>query len=250
MAVVRLKDAFVSYYVRAKGGAGGGGRSAVGAQILKRSRYYELSALRGINLELCDGDRVGLVGTNGSGKSTLLKVCAGALLPRSGIVHIEGRISPQFGLGSGMRPALTGRQNAELKCLYLGVSQTEIHRSVEEIKLLSGLGDYFELPIQTYSAGMKSRLVMSLLKLVRGDVLLMDEWINAADPSLNTTVGNLQEELIRRSKILLLASHSKRVLEEWVDKIVWLDRGEVKAIGRVEEVYPDYQKWIKSKASR
>src|SRR5690606_7442962 len=97
-------------------------------------------------------------------------------------------------------------------------------------------GGYFELPIETYSAGMRSRLVMSLLRLIRGEILIMDEWINAVDPTLNATVGGLQADLINNSKILLLASHSRRVLEEWVDKIVWLHRGEVREFGDIKNV--------------
>jgi ABC-2 type transport system ATP-binding protein/lipopolysaccharide transport system ATP-binding protein len=127
----------------------------------------------------------------------------------------------------------------------LGLPQRDIPRYVDEVRRLSGLGGYFELPVQSYSSGMKSRLVMSLLRLVRGEILIMDEWINTADASVSDEIGGLQEQLIKRSKILLLASHSRRVLETWVEKLVWLDRGELRAVGGVSEVLDEYDRWRK-----
>lgn len=240
-----MKDVSVSYFLR-KGGDSSKAteRGSVGAQVLIGKRYLEITALRNITLSIREGDRIGLVGTNGSGKSTLLKLCAGALSVQSGTIEVVGKVSPQFSLGSGLKQNLSGRQNTALKCLYMGVPQRDVSRYVEEVKELSGLGGYFELPIQSYSAGMKSRFVMSLLRLVRGEILIMDEWVNAADPSLGAAVGGLQEQLIKRAKILLLASHSRRILEEWVDKLVWLDRGELRAVGSVSDVITEYQEWL------
>lgn len=250
MAIVDIRDASVSYYLR-KGGASLKTleRGAVGAQIMVGRRYIEIAALKNITLSLKDGDRVGLIGINGSGKSTLLKLCAGALAAQSGTVTIKGKVSPQFALGSGMKPVLTGRQNTELKCLYMGVPQSTVDAHVEEVKALSGLGGYFELPLQSYSAGMRSRLVMSLLRLVRGEILIMDEWVNAADPSLNASLGGIQAQLIQKSKVLLLASHSRRVLEEWVEKLVWLENGKVAAFGSLSEVYKEYECWLQRRHS-
>lgn len=220
-------------------------RDAVGAQIVVGQRYLEIAALKNISVSLADGDRVGLVGTNGSGKSTLLKLCAGALAAQSGTVEIDGAVSPQFALAAGLKADLSGRHNAELKCLYLGIPQSGITKHIEDVKALSGLGGYFELPIKSYSAGMKSRLVMSLLRLVHGEILIMDEWINAVDPTLSKAVGGLQTQLIDRCKILLLASHSERVLKEWVSKLIWLDQGEIRGMGPVEETYKEYNLWVR-----
>jgi len=97
---------------------------------------------------------------------------------------------------------------------------------------------------------MRSRLVMSLLRLVRGEILIMDEWINAVDPSLHATVGGLQKQLIDRAKILILASHSRRVLEEWVDRLVWLDCGKIRADGAIGEVYEEYQRWLDERGGK
>lgn len=251
MASIEIKDVSVSYFLRRRGGKAEKqlSRGAVGGRIVVGEHYLEINALRNISLSLKTGDRVGLVGINGSGKSTLLKLCSGALAVQSGSLEIDGRVSPQFALGSGIKPNLTGRRNAELKCLYMGISQRTIQARVEEVKRLSDLGGYFELPVHTYSAGMKSRLVMSLMSLVQADILIMDEWINAADASVNAVVNDLQSRLIESASILVMASHSQRVLRDWTDSLLWLDQGEVKGFGKFKEVFREYRHWTESRKS-
>lgn len=243
MAKIDLRNVSVSYFMRKSAAtAKKFERDAVGAQIVVGQRYIEIAALQDVSLELKDGDRVGLVGANGSGKSTLLKLCAGGLAAQSGEVDIEGMVSPQFALSTGLRPELSGRQNTELKCLYMGVPQLQVASHIDDVRRISGLGGYFDLPIKSYSAGMKSRLVMSLLRLVHGEILIMDEWINTVDSSLSKTIGSLQSQLIARSKILMLASHSERVLREWVKTLIWIDQGRIREIGAVNDVIRAYNK--------
>lgn len=241
LAKIELTDVSVSYFLK-KGGNSKVAleKGAVGAQILIGKRYLEVAALTDISLKINQGERVGLVGVNGSGKTTLLKLCAGALSIQRGKLDIVGKVSPQFSLASGIKSTLTGRQNTRLKCLYMGVPQSKIDGYIEEVKQLSGLGGYFELPIQSYSAGMKSRFVMSLLPLVRGEILIMDEWINTTD----TAVDSIQQRLVSKAKILLLASHSRAVLDTWCDRLIWLDRGKLRAVGPVDEVYSQYQEYV------
>jgi ABC-type polysaccharide/polyol phosphate transport system ATPase subunit len=249
VASIEITKVNVNYYLRKLGNADAKKlvRGAVGARIVVGKRFIEINALRDVSLSLKNGDRIGLVGINGSGKSTLLKLCSGALSVQSGTIDISGRISPQFALGSGIKPNLTGRRNAELKCLYMGIPHRSISERVAEVKELSDLGGYFELPVHTYSAGMKSRLVMSLMNLVRADILIMDEWISAADASVNKTINELQSRLIKSASILVLASHSQRVLEDWTDSLLWLDQGEVKAQGPIGEVYKEYKSWTEKR---
>jgi ABC-type polysaccharide/polyol phosphate transport system ATPase subunit len=240
---IEIKDASVSYFLRHKGERNQSlERGAVGGQIIVRQRYLEIAALKNITLSFKHGDRIGLIGQNGSGKSTLLKLCSGALSVQGGSIAIDGRVSAQFSLGAGIRGALSGRRNAELKCLYMGTPQRSIAERVEDVKQLSGLGGYFELPVSSYSAGMRSRLVMSMIRLVRADILIMDEWIGTADGAVNNAVGRVQRDLIESSSVLVLASHAERVLKDWISTVVWLDGGEVRAVGPTGEVLPEYQK--------
>lgn len=247
-AHIEIENASVSYFLRKSSASEKAvERGKVGAAILARKRYLEITALRDISISLRSGMRVGLIGINGSGKSTLLKACAGALSAQSGKIEIQGRVSPQFALGSGLRPELSGRRNAELKCLYMGIPHRSIAARIEEVKELSGLGGYFELPVHSYSAGMRSRLIMSLMRLMKGDILVMDEWISAADASINKTVSRLQTDLIQSSSILVLASHTERILRDWTETLVWLEQGEIKAVGPVDDVYKEYTDWLKSR---
>lgn len=247
MSSIEIKDASVSYFLRHKGEKNRSlERGAVGGQIIVRQRYLEIAALKNINLSFKHGDRIGLVGLNGSGKSTLLKLCSGALSIHTGSIKIDGRVSAQFSLGAGIRGSLTGRRNAELKCLYMGTPQRSIAERVEDVKALSGLGGYFELPVSSYSAGMRSRLVMSMIRLVRADILIMDEWIGTADGAVNKAIGALQRELIESSSLLVIASHSDNVLKQWVSTVVWLDGGEVRAIGPTEEILAEYKQVVAS----
>jgi ABC-2 type transport system ATP-binding protein/lipopolysaccharide transport system ATP-binding protein len=245
MSGIEIKNASVSYFLRVKGRKKRKlDRAAVGAQIVVRQRYVEIEALKNVSLSMKTGERVGLIGINGSGKSTLLKLCSGALAVHTGSVAIDGKVNAQFSLGAGIKPTLSGRRNVELKCLYMGTPQRSIAERVEQVKELSGLGGYFELPTSSYSAGMRSRLVMSMWQLVRADILIMDEWIGAADRTVNRTADRLQRELIESASLVLLASHSERIMKQWATKLVWLDAGKVVASGDVDEVYPDYVKFV------
>lgn len=250
MASIEIKDASVSYFLRGKTAPGEVNAGSLGAQIIRGARgYLEITALKNITLSIKDGDRVGLIGVNGSGKSTLLKLCAGALSTQRGSIRIEGRLSPQFSLGAGLKSSLSGRRNTELKCLYMGTPQRQIAERVEQIKGISELGGYFELPISTYSAGMRSRLVMSMIRLVKAEILIMDEWIGVADATIGHTASNLQADLIENSSILVMASHSERVLTEWTNRLVWLERGEIREDGPTADVQPRYREWVAEQGS-
>lgn len=246
---IRLKDVHSSYYLRANSPASPtalepDANHHVGAAIARKAGFAEIQALRGISLDIADGARVGLIGINGSGKSTLLKLCAGTLGAQKGTVNVQGSINPQFSISSGMRPQLTGRQNAILKCLYFGLKKADVDQHIHQIRAFSGLGEYFDLPIRVYSAGMRSRLSISILGLLKGDIVVMDEWLSAADASINDLASAAQTRLIESSRILLMASHSEGVLRKWTDSLVWLDRGRIVARGSHDEVLKEYKRWL------
>lgn len=244
MSSIEIRDATVSYLIRQARPTGGSlSRAFVGGKISQTRRYVEITALEGVSLTFRDGDRVGFIGANGSGKTTLLKLCAGALAVKAGHVKVTGKVTPQFSMMSGIRSELSGRLNAELKSLYLNVPQRQIPEKIEQIRELSGLGGYFELPVSSYSAGMRSRLVIAMMTLVRAEILVMDEWIGAADATLIGKTSTLQSELIERTSIMLMASHSQAILKEWANELVWLDQGRIVQSGPVHEVLARYNEW-------
>src|SRR5690606_5073699 len=152
----------------------------------------EVQALSDVSLDLKEGDRLGLVGRNGAGKSTLLKVLAGLVHPQRGGVRVEGRVAPLLTRGLGIHPELSGANNIELPMRLLGATEAEIKRAKRDVPEWSGLGEFIHLPVRTYSAGMRARLLFAICTAVRGEILIMDEWLSAGDADF---VNKAQERL-------------------------------------------------------
>ncbi len=203
-------------------------------------RRARIEALRGISIEIGDGERVGVIGHNGSGKTTLLKVLAGVYHPTQGSVATEGRISAIFDPGLGMYPEASGFENIVLRGMILGMSRERIAACTPEIAAFSGLGQYLEMPVRTYSSGMLLRLAFSISTSIEPEVLLLDEWIGAGDLQFEQQAEARLRRLVDRSNILLLASHRMRLIESICTKAVLLEHGRVKAVGPVAEVVETY----------
>lgn len=195
-----------------------------------------IQALRDVSLTIEHGDRLGIVGANGAGKTTLLRVLAGVYEPVSGRVLINGRVSPLFDVGLGMEPEATGEENILLRGLYLGFSKKDIQARTREIADFTELGGYLELPVRTYSAGMVLRLAFAVSTCVEPDILLMDEWVLAGDAQFMEKANNRIASFVNSSSILVLASHSKKVIREWCNKAIRVHQGQIVAIGDVTNV--------------
>ena len=248
MARLSLKNVSVSYFVNnARGNSLDHFTDHVGGRLKAVHWFNEVQALKNVSMEFHDGDRVGLIGINGSGKSTLLKACAGALELTSGSIETTGSISPQFRLGSGLQANLSGVENVVLKCLYFGFAKHDIEQLTARVREVSELGPYLDLPLKTYSAGMRTRLLMGLLTLLKGDILLFDEWIGAADEATQKKMTRLQSELTGDASVTIIASHSKRVLFDWADKGIWMHKGQIREIGDMQGVFTKYIRWVRSK---
>lgn len=198
-------------------------------------------ALDEINLELKAGDRVGLIGHNGAGKSTLLRLLAGIYTPTVGVVQSRGKVVPLLDISLGMDENSTGRQNIRLRGLLLGMSDAEIRAKQEEIAEFSELGDYLDLPVRTYSSGMRVRLAFSVSTAVDADILLLDEVMGVGDASFKDKANARILDLHNRAQIVLLAMHSNEVIRKTCNKVVWMERGKVRAYGDTEEVVSAYE---------
>ena len=197
-------------------------------------------ALDDLNLSLKEGDRVGLIGRNGAGKSTLLRVLAGIYHPTSGQIYTSGRIVPLLDISLGMDELSTGRQNIRLRGLLLGMSDAEIRRKTDEISIFTELGDHLDLPLRTYSSGMRLRLAFAVSTAVDADILLLDEVIGVGDTSFMKKAEERMLNLQNRAKIVVLASHSDMVIRQMCNKVLWMDRGRLQAFGPVELVIEKY----------
>lgn len=204
----------------------------------------EVQALSEVSLEVKEGDRIGLIGRNGAGKSTLLKVLAGLVHPQRGGIRISGRVVPLLTRGLGIHPELSGYQNIELPMRLLGANEAEIRRARREVPEWSGLGDFIHLPVRTYSDGMRARLLFAISTAVRGEILVMDEWLSAGDADF---VGKAQarlEEMLETTRIVVLSSHSLEIIRKMCNRVCWMERGQIVMTGPADAVLPAYLKGV------
>jgi lipopolysaccharide transport system ATP-binding protein len=189
------------------------------------SDILHIQALKNINIEINEGDRIGIYGNNGSGKSSLLKVISGIYYPSNGTINVEGSINSLISLNAGFNENLTGKENSIFKLRLLGLEKEEINEKLDEINNFSGLNEFFFLPIKTYSSGMLLRLSFSLSILCPHDILIMDEWLSVGDDKFQQQALSKINETIQKSKILIIASQSKNVLERLCNRILTLSDG-------------------------
>ena len=204
----------------------------------------EVQALSDLSLELRDGDRIGLIGRNGAGKSTLLRLLAGLVFPQRGGVKIEGRVVPLITRGLGIHPELSGAANIELPMRLLGATEAELKRARREVPEWSGLGDFIHLPVRTYSDGMRARLMFAICTAVRGDILVMDEWLSAGDADFVLRAQERLAQVLDTTRIVVLASHSMDIIRRMCNIVCWMERGRVIMTGPAETVLPAYLKGV------
>jgi homopolymeric O-antigen transport system ATP-binding protein len=197
-------------------------------------------ALSDIDLEIEDGDRLAVLGPNGAGKSTLLKVLAGIYEPTQGEIHASGRVSALLTASVGLDPEATGRENIVLRGMYMDIHPRDMRQRVESIAEFTDLGYHLDLPVRTYSAGMVIRLCFAIATSVRPEILLMDEWLAAGDAAFLAKARQRMESFVGGARILVLASHSMSILEEWCNRAILLDNGRIVASGSVGEVAAIY----------
>ncbi|MBI4694015.1 MAG: ABC transporter ATP-binding protein [Gammaproteobacteria bacterium] len=219
-------------------------RSATGGLIKREGRNQErvvVRALDNVSLNFREGDRVGFIGHNGAGKSTLLRVCAGVYEPTQGSVKIEGNVSPLFNMSPGLDPEDTGYENIVNCGLFLGMSWEEIDRKTPDIVEFSELGEYLNLPVRTYSAGMMTRLGFAIATAIDPEILILDEGLGAGDARFADKAKRRVDSLIARASILILASHSDALIQAMCNKAILLQSGSVVKSGTVEEVLDAYK---------
>ncbi len=199
-----------------------------------------LHALKSINLTLGHGERVALIGANGAGKSTLLRVLAGIYPPVSGTIVIDGTVGALLTAGLGMRDDVSGFDNIEFCLLLQGIAPEEIRARREEIAAFTELGEYLNLRVGAYSTGMRLRLAFGISTAIDPDILIIDEILGAGDASFIKRAESRLVDLIQRSKILVLASHSTMLAERFCSRAIWLDNGAIRDDGPVAEISRNY----------
>lgn len=208
----------------------------------KRAHYNEFHALKGINLEILQGERVGLIGHNGSGKSTLLKCMAKILPADRGSVETHGRIATLLELGAGFSPELTGRENMFLNGSILGLSRDEVKASFDDIVDFAGVRDFIDTPVKNYSSGMYVRLGFAIAVHVDPDILLVDEVLAVGDQTFQERSLARMTAFAEAGKTVVLVSHDLGSVEALCDRVILLENGSVAFDGPAAQAMEEYQR--------
>ncbi len=194
----------------------------------KKSYDFKFTALDNISLSINKGDRLGIIGNNGAGKTTLLRLLASVYKPTSGTININGKAISFIDLTMGMNFEATGRENIIIRGIIYGLSMDKIKSLEDEIITFSGLGEFIDRPIRTYSSGMLMRLGFSIVTSIKSDIIIMDEWISTGDEKFQTKAEDKLKKIIDDSHILIIASHSKKLIENVCNKVMILEKGRIK----------------------
>jgi len=186
-----------------------------------------VQALGNINLELKSGDRLGLIGHNGAGKSTLLRVLAGVYEPSSGDFVRRGTVASLIDPALGIEVDATGVENIMLRGLVMGMSKRQVDDLTPAICEFSGLGEYVNMPVRTYSTGMLMRLAFSISTSIEADILLMDEWLSVGDAEFTEKAEARMKDVVAKSGILVLASHSLDLIAKECNRVIYLEHGRI-----------------------
>ncbi|MFI3157693.1 MAG: FkbM family methyltransferase [Methylococcaceae bacterium] len=216
-------------------------------QFLRRGRhqyYREFWALRDVSFDIMPGEVVGIIGRNGSGKSTLLQLVCGTLTPTSGEVTVKGRVAALLELGAGFNPEFSGRENVYMSAAIMGLSQQEIEERFEEIVDFSGLRDFIDQPVKTYSSGMYVRLAFSVATTVDPDILVVDEALSVGDGEFARKSFDRIRSMKKAGKTILFCSHSLYQVEAFCDQVLWLDHGDLKLFGEPLDVVQHYSAFL------
>lgn len=238
-ATVVLQNLHVEYEV--------GGRSRPRVRDLFARRQPEgqrggrvIHAVRGIDLVVRRGESVGMIGRNGSGKSTTLQAVAGLLPIADGDVLAAAQ-PVLLGVGAALESNLTGRRNVELGLLALGLSQAEARARIEDIAAFADLDEFIDLPLKTYSSGMRARLHFSIATSIKPEILLIDEALSVGDESFRKKSNRRIDELLEDAGTVFVVSHSLGTLAEMCSRVVWIDQGQVVEDGDAEKVIEAYR---------
>jgi lipopolysaccharide transport system ATP-binding protein len=203
-------------------------KATTGGMIASDShQHISVRALDGLNFEIKRGDRVGLYGHNGSGKTTLLRVLTGSYAPTDGLLKVRGRVASLLDISMGLDGDATGWENILLRGLMMGMRPNEIRARMDEIGDFTGLGDYLSMPLRTYSSGMQVRLAFSVSTVIDADILLLDEWLSVGDAEFQEKATNRLKELVDRSPVMIIASHSQTLLRSICTRIFHLEHGKI-----------------------
>jgi ABC-type polysaccharide/polyol phosphate transport system ATPase subunit len=237
---IALEDVTKSYRLWGRGSQFATLKSALLRRDVKLAPEESVAALRNLSFEIHRGEAFGIIGRNGSGKSTLLKLISGILKPTTGTVAVNGRIAALIELGAGFHPEITGRENIFINGIMLGLTRREIEQRFDKIVEFSGIEEFLDQPVKTYSSGMYVRLGFAVAVHVDPDVLLIDEVLSVGDEEFSARCIAKIQEMKYRGVTLVFVTHQLDQVRTLCDRAMWIDHGRLEAIGdpmRVVDAY-------------
>ena len=209
----------------------------------------EIEALQDVTFDVRVGTQMGIIGSNGAGKSTLMRAMAGILPPTTGKVEVWGKASTLLALGVGFNKALSGRENIILGGLAAGLSRREVEERADEVAEWTELGEFIDMPMQTYSSGMAARVGFSVAVHMKPDILMIDEALSTGDAHFREKAGAKMAELRASARAMFLISHGLSSISEMCNDCLWLDKGRLMMRGAPDEVIDAYMAFVKVKKS-
>ncbi len=212
---------------------------------LRKSKLETFEAVKGISFKVKKGQILGIIGKNGSGKSTTLKAIGGIFAPDEGSIDLHGNSVSLLSIGVGFQKKLTGRENIFLSGILLGYSEKQIKEKLNDIIEFSELGKFIDKPVKTYSSGMYSKLAFSITAMLETDIMLIDEVLSVGDAKFKKKSYKKMKELIADdNRTVLIVSHNMDTIQKLCDSVLWLHEGEMKMIGKTEDVLPVYNDFM------
>ena len=209
----------------------------------------EIEAIKNVSFQVRTGTTMGIIGSNGSGKSTLMRAMAGILPPTSGSIEVWGRASTLLALGVGFNHDLSGRENIILGGLASGLSRRDVEERADEVAEWTELGDFIDMPMQTYSSGMSARVGFSVAVHMKPDILMIDEALSTGDAHFREKATAKMAELRESARAMFVVSHGLDSIKEMCNEAMWLDRGKLMMRGEPAEVVDAYINFVKVKRS-
>lgn len=240
MATIELDDVSLSFRIRQRN------RVTLKEYLVKGlfnrslNPVVEVHALSHITLQANEGDRIGIIGHNGAGKSTLLRLMAGIYPPSSGRRIVQGRICSLFDIALGFEWDASGWENIAYRGYLQGETPRSLKPKMARIAEFSELGDFLNLPVRYYSAGMLIRLAFSIATAAEPEILLIDEVLSAGDLAFQIKARERMEEMMRTARLMVVVSHELATLKMLCNRALWLDHGSVRGIGPIADVVADY----------
>jgi ABC-2 type transport system ATP-binding protein len=211
-------------------------------KFAKKQLFYEqFTALKDVSFTIEKGDVFGIVGFNGAGKSTILKVISGIIAPTEGSVEINGSIAPLIELGAGFDMDLTARENVYLNGTVLGFSPDFLDSKYDEIIDFAELRDFQDVPVKNFSSGMVARLGFAIATVVTPDILIVDEILSVGDYLFQQKCEQRISDMMNNGTTVIIVSHSIQQIEKLCNRVMWLEKGQIKMIGATQEVCDQYK---------